>query len=90
MHYPISEFYIRRVRLPNTSPLLKPLKVAGYNVEPAAESPDNTVVVEFPIDAGSGIRKASDVPMWEQLSLASFLQRYWADNQVSQLSQRYF
>lgn len=21
--------------------------------------------------------------MWEQLSLASFLQRYWADNQVS-------
>lgn len=24
-----------------------------------------------------------DVPMWEQLSLAAFLQRHWADNQVS-------
>jgi hypothetical protein len=23
-----------------------------------------------------------DVSMWEQLSLAAFLQRYWADNQV--------
>jgi ribonucleoside-triphosphate reductase (thioredoxin) len=27
--------------------------------------------------------RSSSVSMWEQLSLAAFLQRYWADNQVS-------
>ena len=32
---------------------------------------------------GEGIRTVNDVPMWEQMALASFMQRYWADNQVS-------
>ena len=40
------------------------------------------VVVSFPIDYGNGIRTAASVSMWEQMSLAAFLQRYWADNQV--------
>jgi ribonucleoside-triphosphate reductase (thioredoxin) len=40
------------------------------------------VVVEIPINAGEGLRKAKDISMWEQLSLAAFLQKYWADNQV--------
>ena len=37
----------------------------------------------FPIDAGEGVRTLNDVSMWEQLSLAAFLQKHWADNQVS-------
>lgn len=82
MHYPISNFYIRRIRLPATSPLLEPLKEAGYKIEPAIESPAFSVVVEFPISVGQGIRKGMEVSMWEQLGLASFLQRHWADNQV--------
>jgi hypothetical protein len=41
------------------------------------------MVVEIPIDAGKGIRTVRDVSIWEQLSLASFLQECWADNQVS-------
>ena len=65
------------------SALLQPLKDAGYRVEPAADSPENTVVVEIPVDAGDGVRTVSEVSMWEQLSMAAFLQRYWADNQVS-------
>ena len=40
-------------------------------------------MVSFPIDYGDGIRTASSISMWEQLSLAAFLQRHWADNQVS-------
>lgn len=28
------------------------------------------------------VRTLDQVSMWEQLGLASFLQRYWADNQV--------
>jgi hypothetical protein len=71
------------VRLPRDSDLVKPLVAAGYAVHPAAEAPENTVVVEFPINVGDGVKKANDVSMWEQLSLAAFLQEYWADNQVS-------
>lgn len=41
-----------------------------------------TVVVEIPIDVGAGVRTSREVSMWEQLSLAAFLQKYWADNQV--------
>jgi ribonucleoside-triphosphate reductase len=53
-----------------------------YKTEKAVDNPKN-VVVEIPINAGEGLRKAKDISMWEQLSLAAFLQKYWADNQVS-------
>lgn len=42
------------------------------------------MVVEIPVDAGEGVRTARDLSMWEQLSFAAFLQRYWADNQASE------
>lgn len=82
MHYPESRFYIRRVRLSGNSELLAPLKEAGYHIEPAETDPA-TMVVEIPVDVGEGVRTISEVSMWEQLSLAAFLQRHWADNQVS-------
>ena len=65
------------------SPLIKPLEKAGYKIEPAFGSEDSTCVVEVPVDVGEGVRTLSEVPMWEQLSLAAFMQKYWADNQVS-------
>ena len=83
MHFPESRFYIRRMRLANNSPLVKPLQDAGYLVEPCVGSETTTVVVEIPIDVGEGIRTVNDVSMWEQLSLAANMQRWWADNQVS-------
>ena len=83
LHYPESRFYIRRIRLSNMSPLIKPLEKAGYTIEPAFGSEDSTVVIEVPVDVGEGIRTVSEVPMWEQMALAAFMQRYWADNQVS-------
>uniref|UniRef100_A0A6C0I8P8 ribonucleoside-triphosphate reductase (thioredoxin) n=1 Tax=viral metagenome TaxID=1070528 RepID=A0A6C0I8P8_9ZZZZ len=83
MHYPESRFYIRRMRLSNISPLLPSLRDAGYPVEPCFGSENDTVVVEIPIDVGEGIRTVNDVSMWEQLSLAANMQRWWADNQVS-------
>ena len=83
LHYPESRFYIRRIRLSVNSPLIKPLEKAGYKIEPAFGSEDSTVVIEVPVDVGEGIRTVSEVPMWEQMALAAFMQRYWADNQVS-------
>lgn len=83
IHYPENRFYIRRMRLSKHSQLIKPLEKAGYKLEPAYGSEDSTVVVEIPVDSGVGVRTVSEVSMWEQLSLAAFMQRYWADNQVS-------
>ena len=83
MHYPESTFYIRRMRLSKHSELIGPLKKAGYKIEPAFGSEDATMVVEVPVDVGEGIRTAAELSIWEQFSLAAFLQRHWADNQVS-------
>jgi len=83
MHFPESRFYIRRIRLAHNSPLVEPLKQAGYTIEPCVGSESTTVVVEIPIDVGEGIRTVGEVSMWEQLSLAANMQRWWADNQVS-------
>lgn len=83
MHYPQSRFYIRRIQLSRTSPLINPLKKAGYKIEKAFGSEDSTVVTEIPVDIGEGIRTVKNISMWEQLSLAAFIQKYWADNQVS-------
>jgi adenosylcobalamin-dependent ribonucleoside-triphosphate reductase len=83
MHYPESRFYIRRMRLSKHSELIEPLKKAGYKIEPAFGSEETTSVVEVPVDVGEGIRIASELSIWEQFSLAAFLQRHWADNQVS-------
>ena len=83
LHYPESRFYIRRVRLSKHSELIEPMKKAGYKIEPAYGSEDTTSVVEVPVDVGEGIRTAAELSIWEQFSLAAFLQRHWADNQVS-------
>jgi len=83
LHYPESRFYTRRIRLSVNSELVEPLKKAGYKIEPAFGSEDSTLVVEVPVDVGEGIRTAAELSIWEQFSLAAFLQRHWADNQVS-------
>jgi ribonucleoside-triphosphate reductase (thioredoxin) len=83
MHYPESVFYIRRVRLSNHSDLITPLKEAGYKIEPCYGSESTTSVVEVPVKMGDNIRSVNQVSIWEQTSLAAFMQKYWADNQVS-------
>ena len=83
IHFPESRYYIRRMRLGINSNLVAPLEKAGYNVEPAFGAEETTLVVSIPVDVGEGVRTLDSVSMWEQLSLASLAQRYWADNQVS-------
>ena len=83
LHYPESRFYIRRIRVSKHSELLEPMKRAGYKIEPAFGSEDTTMVVEVPVDVGEGIRTVGELSIWEQFSLAAFMQRHWADNQVS-------
>jgi len=82
MHYPESNYYIRRVRMSVNSDLIPYLKEAGYKIEPDVNAPLDTVVVEVPVSV-EGVRTVNEVSMWEQLSLAAFLQEHWSDNQVS-------
>lgn len=83
MHYPEAVHYIRRMRLGTTSDLVPALKKAGYHVEVDVANPNTTMVVEVPVCVGKNLRTIDQVSLWEQVSLAAFLQKYWADNQVS-------
>jgi len=83
IHYPHSEYYIRRIRIAVNSPLVAPLREAGYNVEPCVGQEDSTVVVEFPVREEHFDRSKSDASIWEQVANAVMYQRFWADNQVS-------
>jgi len=79
VHFPESEFYIRRIRFNNQDPLLARLP---YPQEPCAYAP-NTTVVEFPVHEGYFRKSKHDVTIWEQFEIAALLQHWWADNQVS-------
>lgn len=83
IHYPIAEFYVRRMRVANNSPLLGALMRAGYPIQPANEDPIKTSVVSFPVHERYFTKAEKDVSMWEQLANAVAMQRWWADNQVS-------
>lgn len=82
IHYPVSRYYIRRIRINNDSiKLINSITKKGYNIEKSETEP-NTQIINFPID-NHCIRTVNDVTLWEQLELASKLQEWWSDNQVS-------
>lgn len=83
MHWPISRTYVRRVTLDKQSNLIVPLLNAGYTLEQSASSPETSCIVELPVRIAENVRTCAEVSMHEQLALAAFLQRVWADNQVS-------
>jgi len=83
IHYPHSEYYIRRIRVGVHSVLWRLAEQAGYHVEPAVGQEDSTMVVSFPIKEEFFVRSKDDVSIWEQVANAVAYQRFWADNQVS-------
>ena len=82
IHYPHSEYYIRRIRLSKNSDLIDPIKNAGYKIEDDMYSP-NTVIAEFPVHEKYFDRSKNEVSIWEQIGNAIDYQHYWSDNQVS-------
>lgn len=83
IHYPHSEYYIRRIRISKNSDLASAVRDAGYKVVPDVYERANTLVVEFPVHEPNFKRRKEDVSMWEQAELAALMQYYWADNSVS-------
>jgi len=82
IHFPESEYYIRRIRFGTDSQLLDKLAEAGYNIEEDKYSP-NTMCVEFPVHEPYFKKSKKDISIWEQLEIAAQYQYYWADNSVS-------
>lgn len=81
VHYPVSRYAIRRMRIGQDSPLVPCLKEANIPHEPDTYS-DNTLVFSFAIDHGN-VRPCEEVSPWEQFSLVALMQRCYADNCVS-------
>ncbi|HPO12074.1 MAG TPA: fused protease/ribonucleoside-triphosphate reductase [Candidatus Hydrogenedentes bacterium] len=82
IHYPHSKFYFRTIRIDKTSPLIDPIKRAGYRIEESVYG-DNTLVVYFPVQEKFFERSKSEVSVWEQVENVAQTQYAWADNQVS-------
>ena len=82
VHYAHSQYYMRTIRVDKTSPLVGPIKKAGYRVEESVYG-DNTLVVYFPVKQRHFERSKTDVSIWEQVENIAQMQYYWADNQVS-------
>lgn len=76
------KYFMRAIRFSNNDPMLELFKMAKYRVEPAAESPETTSVVFFPIKT-TAKRAEKEVSVFEKVSLAVLAQRYWSDNSVS-------
>ena len=81
VHYPVSRYAIRRMRIGNNSPLVPALIAANIPHEKDTYS-DNTLVFEFVIDHGN-VRPCQSVSPWEQFGLVAMLQRCYSDNCVS-------
>lgn len=82
MKAPTSAYYMRTIRIDHISPLLKPLRDAGYRMEPDLTTP-RTMVVYFPVKAPQGVRSGKEISLWEQAEIFTALQAEWSDNMVS-------
>jgi adenosylcobalamin-dependent ribonucleoside-triphosphate reductase len=92
IHFPKSEYYIRRVRINNNDPLINKFKNSGYTIEKDFYD-SSSHVIEFPVwqlqnnnikaDTKGKFRTVNDLSLWEQVSLQSLMQENWADNQIS-------
>lgn len=86
-HPGFSRFYIRRMRIAASSPLIDVIKSSGYDVEWKRnfDGTDDysTVVASFPCQLPTHTTFAEDISAIDQLETISRLQREWSDNSVS-------
>lgn len=83
IHFPISEYYYRVIRVRSDSPFVEMHKKAGYRcVDLSPKEPDTTAIY-FPVKQGNFSRAEHEVSLWEQFEHVRMMQHQWADNQVS-------
>tara|TARA_R110000772_G_scaffold62137_5_gene139666 strand:- start:1817 stop:3727 length:1911 start_codon:yes stop_codon:yes gene_type:complete len=81
------QYYIRRITISSSSPLIEVCKSHGYHVE-FKENFDGTLdrssmIVEFPCKYPDGVPSFDDLTVFEQLETVKFMQKNWSDNSVS-------
>lgn len=81
VHWPTSTHYIRRVTLSDTDPLADVLRASSYKV-PDSVYGSGSVVAEIPTHI-EGVRSEDNVSVFEKIGLVAHVQKYWADNMVS-------
>jgi len=87
VHPAYSPYYIRRIRMSSSDPLVDTCRKHGYHIEPLKRLDGtndlDTMVVAFPIKTPDGTICAKDVTAVQQLEYAKWLQTNWSDNSVS-------
>lgn len=86
-HPAIYQYFIRRIRIASTNPLIELCKSKGYKTEYQKNfdgtEDKNTMVVEFPCCYPEGSKLAKDMSAVDQLEVVKDLQYKWSDNSVS-------
>lgn len=86
IHPAFAEYYIRRVRFADNSPLIPVLRDAGHKIEPQKNIDGSldygTLVVDFPVHMPN-TPTADQMTTWQQLDIVKMAQRHWADQSVS-------
>lgn len=87
VHPAYAPYYIRRIRMASTDPLVDKCRQHGFHVEPVVKfdgtHDHGTMVVSFPIKSPEGAIVAESVSAVQQMEWANWLQTHWADNSVS-------
>ena len=78
---PLYRYFIRRVRIQDSDPLLKQYQDMGYITETDVCS-QNTSIIQFPMKTPDYL-KLHDGNMFYDLNMQVLLQKYWADQSVS-------
>ena len=86
-HPAIYQYFIRRIRIASSNPLVELCRKKGYKTEYQknfdGSDDKNTVVVEFPCYYPLGSKLAKDMTAIDQLEVVKELQTTWSDNSVS-------
>ena len=84
---PAGPYYIRRIRMSSSSPLLQVCKSHGYHIESQinfdGSEDKNTMVVSFPCKLPTKTPVAANYTWKEQLDMVKRMQSEWSDNSVS-------
>lgn len=87
VHPGYSKYFIRRIRVASSSPLVEVCRSHGYPIEYQRNfdgtDDKNTVIVSFPCSFPEGTVVAKDVTAIQQLEFVTRMQRNWSDNAVS-------
>lgn len=88
VHPTLYQYYIRRIRIASSNPLVELCRKHGCHVEPQLNFDGTydtkTMVVEFPCKARDNTILSKDMSAIRQLELSKFIQTNWSDNSVSQ------